>query len=98
MLGNQGATPSSQNTIGAAALEADLVVFPIPSGFVPPQGIQPGEAFEAIAKVKYTNGKMVLESIEGHEVRLDKTSADSQKPVSFENAVERGLGASEGMA
>ena len=97
MLANQVTAKQTENVAETASLAADLVVFPIPSGFVPPQGVQPGESFEAIARVQFTNGKMILEAIEGAEVRLDKVGVEPQKPISFENAVERGMGASERM-
>jgi hypothetical protein len=98
MLANQVTAKQTENVAETASLAADLVVFPIPSGFVPPQGVQPGESFEAIARVQFTNGKMVLEAIEGHEVRLDKVGAEPQEPISFENAVERKLDANARMA
>ena len=98
MLSNQVAAKQTESVSKTASLAADLVVFPIPSGFIPPQGVQPGESFEAIARVQYTNGKMVLEAIEGHEVRLDKLGTEPQKPISFENAIERELGANARVA
>jgi len=98
MLANQVTAKQTENVAETASLAADLVVFPIPSGFVPPQGVQPGESFEAIARVQFTNGKMVLEAIEGHEVRLDTVGAEPQEPISFENAVERKLDANARMA
>jgi hypothetical protein len=41
---------------------------------------------------------MILEAIEGAEVRLDKLGTEPQKPISFENAIERKIGANARMA
>jgi len=98
MLANQVTEKQTEDASQTASLAADLVVFPIPNGFVPPQGVQPGESFEAIARVQFTNGKMILEAIEGAEVRLDKLGTEPQKPISFENAIERKIGANARMA
>lgn len=78
------------------------VVFPVPSGFIPPADVQPGEPFEAVAKFRYAKGKMVLESIEGTEVRAkvspkaEKMEEEEDEETSFVEAVEEG--ADEGMA
>ena len=84
---------------------AELVVFPIPNGFVPPEGVQPGQSFEAIARFQYSKGQMILEAIEGNEVRIASTIKRSkiQKDASYEDAVEQGLsetqiGGNAGMA
>lgn len=98
MLGNQAAVKKSDQVSETQKFSPEQVVFPIPNGFVPPQGVQPNESFEAICRVKYLDGKMILEAIEGAEVRNDVPLTPVQKPISFENAVERGLSSSEGMA
>jgi hypothetical protein len=78
------------------------VVFPIPAGFVPPADVQPNEPFEAVAKFRYAKGKMVLESIEGTEVRAkvspktEEMEEEEDEETSFVEAVEEG--ADEGMA
>lgn len=78
------------------------VVFPIPAGFVPPADVQPNEPFEAVAKFRYAKGKMVLESIEGTEVRAkvspktEEMAEEEDEETSFVEAVEEG--ADEGMA
>lgn len=76
----------------------DLVVFPIPSGFIPPEGVEPGESFEAVCRVQYRRGKLILEAVEGHEVHLEQVPTPKLKPSTFENAVEEGLQPDEGMA
>ena len=76
----------------------DLVVFPVPSGFVPPEGVDPGESFEAVARFQYRRGKLILEAVEGHEVHLEQVPSPKKAPTTFENAVEEGLGPGEGMA
>ncbi|NBO25415.1 MAG: hypothetical protein EBU96_01220 [Actinobacteria bacterium] len=98
MLGNQAELRKTDQASEGQKFAPEQVVFPVPNGFVPPQGVQPGESFEAIARVKFLDGKMVLEALEGAEVRNDVPLAPPQKPISFENAVERGLSANEGMA
>ena len=75
----------------------DLVVFPIPSGFVPPEGVDPGESFEAVCRIQYRRGKLILEAIEGHEVHLEKIPTPKKEATTFESAVEEGLGSGEGM-
>lgn len=78
------------------------VVFPVPAGFVPPADVQPNEPFEAVAKFRYAKGKMVLESIEGSEVRAkvspkaEEMEEEEDEETSFVEAVEEG--ADEGMA
>jgi len=81
------------------------VVFPVPAGFVPPADVQPNEPFEAVAKFRYAKGKMVLESIEGAEVRakvspkteeMEEEEEGEEEGMSFVEAVEEG--ADEGMA
>lgn len=69
----------------------DFVVFPIPPGFLPPEGVDPGESFEAVCRIQYRKGKMILEAIEGHEVHLEVVATPKLKPSTFENAVEDGL-------
>ncbi len=110
MLANQVVVPKSKQVAEETGAQEepvskDLVVFPVPNGFVPPNGVQPGQSFEAIARVQYTKGQMILEAIEGNEVRMASTIKRSkiQKDSSFENAVEEGLdetetGGSAGMA
>jgi hypothetical protein len=75
----------------------DLVVFPVPSGFVPPEGVEPGESFEAVCRIQYRRGKMILEAIEGHEVHLEQVPTPKKEATTFESAVEEGLGPGEGM-
>ena len=110
MLANQVVVPKSKQVASETGgqetpISEELVVFPIPNGFVPPEGVQPGQSFEAIARVQYTKGQMILEAIEGNEVRIASTLKRSkiQKDASYENAVEQGLsetqiGANAGMA
>jgi hypothetical protein len=76
----------------------DLLVFPIPPGFVPPEGVDPGESFEAVCRLQYRRGKLILEAVEGHEVHLEQVPTPKLKPSTFESAVEGGLQPSEGMA
>lgn len=76
----------------------DFVVFPIPSGFVPPEGVEPGESFEAVCRVQYRRGKLILEAIEGHEVHLEEVATPKAKPTTFEGAVEEGVETGESMA
>lgn len=76
----------------------DLVVFPVPSGFVPPEGVEPGESFEAVCRIQYRRGKLILEAIEGHEVHLEQVPTPKKEPTTFESAVEEGLEPGEGMA
>lgn len=84
-----------------APTQTGEVVFPIPAGFVPPADVQPGEPFEAVAKFRYAKGKMVLESVEGSEVRAkvtpktEKMEEEGGEEKSFVEAVEEG--ADEGM-
>jgi hypothetical protein len=110
MLANQVVVPKSKQVADETGVQEtpvsnDLVVFPVPNGFVPPDGVQPGQSFEVIARVQYTKGQMILEAIEGNEVRMASTikRSKAQKDASFENAVEQGLsetktGGSAGMA
>lgn len=98
MLGNQGMSQPASELAEKTQQVSGLVVFPIPSGFVPPEGVQPGQSFEAVCRVQYKDGQMILEAIEGHEVRSAPQKSPEQNSVSFENAVERGLSANEGMA
>jgi len=99
--------PAVAKTDKVAQVEPEIVptqdgevVFPVPAGFVPPADVQPGEPFEAVAKFRYAKGKMILESVEGSEVRAkvspktEKTKEDDE--TSFVEAVEEG--ADEGMA
>jgi hypothetical protein len=76
----------------------DLVVFPIPSGFIPPESVEPGESFEAVCRIQYRRGKLILEAVEGHEVHLEEVPTPKMKPSTFEDAVEEGLPPGEGMA
>ena len=73
----------------------DLVVFPIPNGFVPPNGVQPGQSFDAVCRVNFQKGQMFLEAIEGHEVRLASNQPKMKKANSFEDSVEEGLAQKE---
>jgi hypothetical protein len=42
------------------------VSFPVPKGFSPPQNYRPGEAFEAIAKLRMSeDGMLKLEALDG---------------------------------
>jgi len=75
----------------------DLLVFPIPSGFVPPEGVDPGESFEAVCRLQYRRGKLILEAVEGHEVHLEAVATPKLEPTTFENAVENGMESDEGM-
>ena len=76
----------------------DYVVFPVPPGFVPPEGTEPGQSFEALARFQYRKGKMILEAIEGHEVHLEAVVTPKTEPTTFENAIESGINTSgEGM-
>jgi hypothetical protein len=79
-------------------ISRDLLVFPIPPGFVPPEGVDPGESFEAVCRIQYRRGKLILEAVEGHEVHLEQVPTPKLKPSTFENAVEEGLKPGEGMA
>lgn len=75
----------------------DLVVFPVPSGFVAPEGVEPGESFEAVCRIQYRRGKLILEAIEGHEVHLEQVPTPKKEATTFEGAVEEGLDSGEGM-
>lgn len=76
----------------------DMVVFPIPSGFVPPEGVGPGESFDAVCRIQYRRGKLILEAVEGHEVHREQVPTPKMTPTTFESAVEAGVGSDEGMA
>lgn len=76
----------------------DLVVFPVPPGFIPPEGVEPGESFEAVCRIQYRKGKMVLEAVEGHEIHLEAIATPKLKPTTFEDAVGGGMESDEGMA
>ena len=88
------ATEATVVVMGQKPEPKDLVVFPIPPGFVPPQGVEPGQTFEALAKFQYQKGKMILESIEGHEVHMEPVPTPKREPTTFENAVETGMNTS----
>ena len=107
MMSNQVTVQKTQQVANETGeretpVSKDLVVFPIPNGFVPPNGVQPGQSFDAVCRVNFQKGQMILESIEGHEVRLAPTvkAPKIRKAASFENAVEEGLseGENAGMA
>lgn len=103
-------TNQAANETGARETPAskDLVVFPIPNGFIPPDGVQPGQSFDAVCRVNFQKGQMILEAIEGNEVRLASNQPKMKKANSFEDSVEEGLlekeasmaeiGGDEGMA
>lgn len=90
----------AQTESETAPAQEGEVAFPIPAGFVPPADVQPNEPFEAVAKFRYSKGKMVLESVEGSEVRAKvspkaEKMEDESEGKSFVEAVEEG--ADEGM-
>lgn len=103
MMSNQVTVKKTQQVanetgVRETPVSKDLVVFPIPTGFVPPDGVQPGQAFEAICRVNFQKGQMILEAIEGHEVRLASSVAKApkvSKDASFEDAIEEGLSEDE---
>lgn len=103
MMSNQVTVQKTQqvaNETGAreTPVSKDLVVFPIPNGFVPPNGVQPGQSFDAVCRVNFQKGQMILEAVEGHEVRLASSVAKApkiNKDASFEDAVEEGLSEDE---
>lgn len=76
----------------------DLVVFPIPPGFMPPEDVDPGESFEAVCRLQYRRGKLILEAVEGREVHLEAVATPKLEPTTFESAVEGGMESDEGMA
>jgi hypothetical protein len=71
--------------------KTDVVVFPVPSGFIPPEGVEPGQSFEALARFQFLKGKMILEAVEGHEVHLEPVATPKSEATTFENAVNSGL-------
>jgi hypothetical protein len=103
MMSNQVTVQKTQQVANETGtretpVSKDLVVFPIPNGFVPPNGVQPGQSFDAVCRVNFQKGQMTLEAIEGHEVRLASSVAKTpkiNKDASFENAVEQGLSKDE---
>lgn len=82
---------------GEKPADKDLVVFPIPPGFVPPEGVEPGESFEAVCRIQYRRGKMILEAIDGHEIHKEPVATPKKEPTTFEGAVEEGLDSGEGL-
>jgi len=53
------------------------LTFNKPSGFKLPEGVQEGEAFDAMATLKLVNGKLVLDELDGTPVEDEHESEES---------------------
>jgi hypothetical protein len=79
------------------------VKFPLPEGFVAPDGVSEGGTFEALATLEMEDGKLCLKAIDGLPVESgkDKSSetASSKKeetaPEDFKVAIMSGLKGAE---
>lgn len=77
----------------------DGVKFPIPEGFVAPDGVSEGGTFEALATLELEDGKLCLKAIDGLSVESAKKQASEPEnspeeeamPEDFKVAVMRGL-------
>jgi hypothetical protein len=77
----------------------DGVKFPLPDGFVAPDGVSEGGTFEALATLELEDGKLCLKAIDGLAVESAKKEASEPEnspeeeamPEDFKSAVMRGF-------
>lgn len=81
----------------------DGVKFPLPDGFVAPDGVAEGGTFEALATLELEDGKLCLKAIDGLPVESSKEEAsepensakEEEMPEDFKVAIMRGLKGAE---
>jgi len=79
------------------------VKFPMPDGFVAPDGVSEGGTFEALATIELEDGKLCLKAIDGLAVESDKDEAsetdssakEEKTPQDFKVAIMSGLKGAE---
>jgi hypothetical protein len=77
----------------------DGVKFPLPEGFVAPEGVSEGGTFEALATLELEDGKLCLKAIDGLAVEstkdkaaeTDSSAEEEANPEDFKVAIMSGL-------
>ena len=67
----------------ASSMKSGKISFIKPAGFKVPDGIKDGDPFDAMATVKFENGKLVLHEIDGTPVD-DEPEAESEETLEEE--------------
>jgi hypothetical protein len=70
-----------------SSMKSGKITFSKPSGFKVPDGVKDGEVFDAMATVKFENGKLVLHELDGTPVD-DEYEPESEEEYPEEESVE----------
>ena len=73
-----------------SSMKSGKITFSKPSGFKVPDGVKDGEAFDAMATVKFENGKLVLHELDGTPVD-DENEPESEEEYPEEAPEEEPL-------
>lgn len=68
--------------------EAITVSFKMPSGFAPPEGVEEGSPFEAVANVRIEDGMVIVDTINGLKIGGEEAEDEEIEDETLENEEE----------
>jgi hypothetical protein len=72
----------------------EYIEFPVPQGFIPPEGVKEGQAFDFMASGYFKGKTMYLTSVEGApvaEAEEAEEEGEENEEMSMVEAVEKGM-------